>query len=203
MLLSDPECNFLYMMERTHADSFRALMIRVILKMDLSQHFNHLSRLQTKLASDIYPGTKTWRDIMESKKGVPAKYEGEDRCLLLFSALRCADVSWACHAPALSARWGEKFVEEFFNQGDIEKQVGIQISPFSDRDIVQPQKAQMGFLTVIVMPLYAMFIFTLHEGEIKHGVQKDLVDELEKEIVEDGIEATHSALHNKVLQAAR
>jgi hypothetical protein len=203
MLLSDPECNFTHQMDRMHADSFRALMIRVILKMDLSQHFNHLSRLQTKLASEIYPGTKTWLDLMESKKAVPAKWEGEDRCLLLFSALRCADISWACHAPPLSTRWGEKFVEEFFNQGDIEKQVGIQISPFSDRDIVQPQKAQMGFLTVIVMPLYTMFIFTLREGEQKHGIQKDLVDELEKEIIEDGIEATHSTLHNKVLQAAR
>jgi hypothetical protein len=203
MLLSDPECNFLYQMERVQADSFRALLIRVILKMDTSEHFNHLSRLQTKLASEIYPSQKTWRDIFESKKNVPAKWEGEDRCLLLFSALRCADVSWACHAPHLSTRWGEKFIEEFFNQGDIEKQVGIQISPFSDRDIVQPQKAQMGFLTVIVMPLYTMFIFTMREGEFKRGVSRDLVDELEKEIIEEGIEATSSSLHNKVLQAAR
>merc|ERR1712118_510551 len=109
----------------------------------------------------------------DSKKSVPAKWEGEDRCLLLFSALRCADISWACHAPHLSMRWGEKFIEEFFNQGDIEKQVGIQISPFSDRDIVQPQKAQMGFLTVIVLPLYSMFIFTLREGEHKFGIQRD------------------------------
>jgi len=203
MLMSDPECNFLFLMERMHADSFRALLIRVVLKMDISQHFNQLSTLQTKLASEMYPGDKTWRNIMDTKKDVPAKWEGEDRCLLLFSALRCADVSWACHTPNLSTKWGEKFIEEFFNQGDIEKQVGIQISPFSDRDIVQPQKAQMGFLTVIVLPLYSMFIFTLREGEHKFGIQRDLVDELEKEIVEDGIESTHSNLHNKVLQAAR
>jgi hypothetical protein len=204
MLLSDPECNFMLQMEPFHVDAFRALIIKVILKMDMSQHFEQLSRLQTKLASDKYPTSETWMDLITKHNRLPKAEEAEDRVILLFTALRCADLAWACHTQPVFGRWAEKFTEELFCQGDIEKQVGVPISPFSDRDLVQPPKAQLAFLHVIVAPIYTQFIFTLREAEKgKHGVQKEIVDKLEKEVIDEGVEANRQALHNKVLQGAR
>lgn len=78
------------------------------------------------------------------------------------------------------------------------------ISPFSDRDLVQPPKAQLAFLHVIVAPILTQFIFTLREAEKgKQGVQKEVIDHMEKELVDEGVEANRQALHNKVLQGAR
>jgi len=205
MLLSDPECNFMLQMEALHIDAFRSLLINIILKMDMSKHFDQLSRLQTKLASDKYPTAETWMQIITKKERLPKPEEGEDRVILLFTALRCADLAWACKGMGpIFTRWADRFTEELFCQGDIEKQVGIPISAFSDRDLVQAPKAQLAFLHVIVAPILTQFIFTLREAEKgKTGVTKEVVDKMERELVDEGVEANRQALHNKVLQGSR
>jgi hypothetical protein len=205
MLLSDPECNFMLQMEALHIDAFRSLLINIILKMDMSKHFDQLSRLQTKLASDKYPTAETWLQIITKKERLPKPEEGEDRVILLFTALRCADLAWACKGMGpIFTRWADRFTEELFCQGDIEKQVGIPISAFSDRDLVQAPKAQLAFLHVIVAPILTQFIFTLREAEKgKTGVTKEVVDKMERELVDEGVEANRQALHNKVLQGSR
>jgi len=59
-LLRDPEYNFLLLLEEIHVEAFRKLIISLVLKLDIAKHFDFLSRLQTKLASDRYPSTLTW-----------------------------------------------------------------------------------------------------------------------------------------------
>jgi hypothetical protein len=100
----------------------------------------------------------------------------------------------------LSCRWADRFTEELFLQGDVEKQVGVPISPFSDRDIVQPQKCQIAYLVVIVYPIVTQYVFTLRSQEGRHDIKKDDVSRLEKELIEQGIEATRTALNSKALQ---
>jgi hypothetical protein len=171
-----------------------------VLKLDIARHFDLLSRLQTKLASDRYPDGTTWLSFVTKYSRVPRGDECDDRITLLFTLLRCADLSWACKTPTLSCRWADKFTEELFAQGDVEKQVSVPISPFSDRDIVQPQKAQMAFLIVVVYPIVTQFIFTLRSQEGRQDIKKDEVDRLDKELIEQGIEATRTALNQKALQ---
>jgi hypothetical protein len=199
-LLSNPEYNFLILLEPLHVDAFRKLMIALVLKLDIAKHFDLLSRLQTKLASDRYPNSETWLAFVTKYTRVPKGDECDDRITLLFTLFRCADLSWACKSPALSCRWADRFTEELFAMGDVEKQVGVPISPFSDRDIVQPQKCQIAFLVVVVYPVVTQYIFTLRSQEGKNDIRKEDVDALEKELVEQGIEATRGALNQKALQ---
>ena len=48
-------------------------------------------------------------------------------------------------------------MEEFFRQGDLEAKLGMPISPFYDREKTSTAACQMGFINVLVKPLYAEF----------------------------------------------
>jgi hypothetical protein len=47
-------------------------------------------------------------------------------------------------------------MQEFFNQGDTERAVGIKISPFMDRRKPELGKCQAGFLDFLAVPLFEL-----------------------------------------------
>ena len=54
-------------------------------------------------------------------------------------------------------------MEEFFTQGDEERKRGLPISPFYDRGKNSTAQSQMGFINVLVKPLYTEFCTLLGE----------------------------------------
>ena len=55
-----------------------------------------------------------------------------DGCVqvLLRMTLRCADLAFAARPQPIYLRWMDRMMEEFFYQGDLEKQLGLPVSPF-------------------------------------------------------------------------
>jgi len=51
-------------------------------------------------------------------------------------------------------RWTERVMKEFWLQGDKEADLGLPISAFMDRKLLQVQTCQIGFINVLVKPLY-------------------------------------------------
>ena len=78
--------------------------------------------------------------------------------------LKCADLShtmvdWPQHLD-----WSLRVVEEFYQQGDQEKALGLKVSPLFDRSFHYGFcKAQRGFLEFIVQPLMTQM------EELEHG----------------------------------
>ena len=56
-------------------------------------------------------------------------------------------------------------MEEFFLQGDKEASLGMPVSPFYDREKTNVAQCQMGFINVLVKPLYAEFTGLLGYGD--------------------------------------
>ena len=57
---------------------------------------------------------------------------------------------------SLSAcRWSELVMAEFFKQGDLERSLGLPISPQMDRAATSVPMAQVNFIDFIVAPLYS------------------------------------------------
>jgi len=54
-------------------------------------------------------------------------------------------------------KWTQRISEEFFLQGDKEKQMNLDISPFMDRNNSDLPKSQFGFINFLVVPLYSSF----------------------------------------------
>ncbi|KAF4702041.1 hypothetical protein FOZ63_025928, partial [Perkinsus olseni] len=165
-LLEDPELNFLLNVESEIATQLRKLVIHMVLRLDISRHMTEITNLTSAIAAESFPSRE------------------EDIMLLLSVSLRVADVSWACRPQQIYGRWAEKFLEELYLQGDLEKVMGRPVSPFCDRDAVQSTRTELAYAYVMVSPLINAYT-VLYEGLIPSWV-------------EEGLEPNKQALRDKI-----
>jgi len=77
------------------------------------------------------------------------------KLLVLEMALKIADVGHMSAPFDIHTEWSRKLEKEFFAQGDMEKQLRLEISPLMDRDkpgALHPEN-QVTFADVIVIPM--------------------------------------------------
>ncbi|XP_067888016.1 high affinity cAMP-specific 3',5'-cyclic phosphodiesterase 7A isoform X2 [Heterodontus francisci] len=109
----------------------------LILATDISRQNEFLSQLRTRLDMS---------DLCLDNAG--------HRHFMLQIALKCADISNPCRPWELSKQWSEKVSQEFFHQGDIERQHKLDISQLCDRHTETVANIQIGFITYVVKPLF-------------------------------------------------
>ena len=63
---------------------------------------------------------------------------------VLRAVVHCADLSNPTRALPLSRQWSERIMEEFFQQGDRERQRGMEVSAMCDRGTASIERAQVG-----------------------------------------------------------
>jgi 3',5'-cyclic-nucleotide phosphodiesterase/cAMP-specific phosphodiesterase 4 len=158
--VADPELNFMLHLRPEQLNVFRSTCIQIVLKLDLRQHFSELGLFTTKLGSETFPSDSQ-----------------EDRILMMSVALRVADLSWTCRSLQTYNKWSDKFLEEFFVQGDLEKQIGAGISCFCDRDAVNTSKTNFSFIMVVAMPVITTFTMVLDNKDCQEAM---ITDGLEK-----------------------
>lgn len=134
---STPGCDFTEFMSRDQYRQFRETMISTVLSTDLKMHFEHLGRMKTRLATDAY-----------------ASVERKDVLLLLGQCVHSSDISNPTKSPELMMRWTERVMIEFWLQGDQERTLGMPISAFMDRTHPTVAQCQIGFINVLVKPLF-------------------------------------------------
>mmetsp|Transcript_5976 Transcript_5976/g.7645 ORF Transcript_5976/g.7645 Transcript_5976/m.7645 type:complete len:85 (-) Transcript_5976:246-500(-) len=64
------------------------------------------------------------------------------------------DISQGCRSFDVCKEWTYLLFEEFFHQGDLEKQNDLPVSFLCDREKFVVPKTQGGFLNFIVIPLH-------------------------------------------------
>lgn len=74
----------------------------------------------------------------------------EDRHFILQIALKCADISNPCRPWDVSRKWSQKVCEEFFRQGDYERQLNLPVTSLCDRHTTSVPKIQAGMSYVAV-----------------------------------------------------
>jgi cAMP-specific phosphodiesterase 4 len=77
------------------------------------------------------------------------------RHFILQIALKCADISNPCRPWDISKKWSLKVCEEFFRQGDFERQLNLPVTSLCDRQSTTVPKIQTGFFKFVVTPLMA------------------------------------------------
>lgn len=77
----------------------------------------------------------------------------EHRLFILQIALKCADISNPCRPWDISKKWSQKVCEEFFRQGDFERQLNLPVTSLCDRQSTSVPKIQSGFFKFVVTPL--------------------------------------------------
>eukprot|EP00741_Cyanophora_paradoxa_P017816 tig00021017_g17207.t1 len=66
-----------------------------------------------------------------------------------------ADISNAGRPYYQHTEWSGRVTEEFFQQGDEERRLGLPVSPFCDRAACVPSTATAGFVSFLAAPLFA------------------------------------------------
>ncbi|KAG7387430.1 cAMP-specific 3',5'-cyclic phosphodiesterase 4D [Phytophthora pseudosyringae] len=134
----------------------RLQIISMVLATDLSRHLKHVNRLKSKLYA-VHP---TPSDVSlnggESSCSASALGFSLPDELILQTVMMMADVGHAMKSFPLHLSWSERVAEEFYRQGDTERQFGLTISPLCDRGagVDRFEKNQIGFLEFVVLPLY-------------------------------------------------
>ncbi|KAI9091443.1 hypothetical protein DFS34DRAFT_324898 [Phlyctochytrium arcticum] len=104
---------------------------------DMAQHFHYINKLKGKIAASALNFE-----------------ESGDRALVLECAIKCADLNNSAKPTSQSRKWAFQVMQEFFLQGDREKKLGMPVSKFMDRQDTNIPKCQIGFIDILVVPLF-------------------------------------------------
>uniref|UniRef100_A0AC34RG77 PDEase domain-containing protein n=1 Tax=Panagrolaimus sp. JU765 TaxID=591449 RepID=A0AC34RG77_9BILA len=93
---------------------------------------------------------------------------------VLQSMIHLADLSNPTKPIDLYRSWNERILEEYWRQGDKEKELGLEVSPMCDRGNVTIEKSQVGFIDYIVHPLFETW------ADLVYPDAQTILDQLEE-----------------------
>ncbi|VDO81333.1 unnamed protein product [Heligmosomoides polygyrus] len=99
---------------------------------DMSKHMSLLADLKTMVEAKKVAGNNVI---------VLDKYN--DKIQVLQSMIHLADLSNPTKPIELYRQWNARILEEYWRQGDREKELGIEVSPMCDRGNVTIEKSQV------------------------------------------------------------
>ncbi|KAH7718883.1 Protein PDE-4 d [Aphelenchoides avenae] len=162
-LLQDPSCDFLVGLTKKQRQAFRKIVIAMVLATDMSKHMSLLADLKTMVEAKKVSGSSAVN---------LDKYN--DRIQVLQSMIHLADLSNPTKPIELYRQWNERILEEYWRQGDREKEQGLQVSPMCDRGNVTIEKSQVGFIDYIVHPLFETW------ADLVYPDAQTILDQLEE-----------------------
>ena len=135
-LMKLPKYNFLASLSEEQRRDVRETVIEMILATDMGLHGKFVSQWKRRIAEN--------HDL--TKK--------DDVRLALAMAIKMADISNCGRPTNLYLRWSAKIADEFYMQGDRERNFGLSCSPFMDRQQPAMAKGQVAFMNYVVVPLF-------------------------------------------------
>ncbi|XP_065431716.1 3',5'-cyclic-AMP phosphodiesterase 4A isoform X3 [Chrysemys picta bellii] len=161
-LLQEENCDIFQSLGKPQRQMLRKMVIDMVLATDMSKHMSLLADLKT---------------MVETKKvtssGVLLLDNYTDRIQVLRNMVHCADLSNPTKPLELYRQWTDRIMEEFFRQGDKERERGMEISPMCDKHTASVEKSQVGFIDYIVHPLWETW------ADLVHPDAQEILDTLE------------------------
>ncbi|XP_035030653.1 calcium/calmodulin-dependent 3',5'-cyclic nucleotide phosphodiesterase 1A [Hippoglossus stenolepis] len=137
-LMAEEDMNILINLNKDDWRELRSLVIEMVMSTDMSCHFQQI---------------KTMRNALSQTHSI-------DKVKVLSLMLHAADISHPAKAWPLHHRWTHSLMEEFFQQGDKEVDLGLPFSPLCDRKATMIAQSQIGFIDFIVEPTFTVLIDT-------------------------------------------
>lgn len=131
----------------------RKICVEVILHTDVVLHFAMVKDLKIlyQVNSEIFEYCNI--DFPPNPEEIAIFKADDTKKLLLNMFLHTADVSNPCKPWDVCRYWSHCVLEEFFQQGDKEKELGMTVQMLNDRHKVNRPNSQLGFIEFIVSPL--------------------------------------------------
>ena len=136
LINSNPDCNIFFDVDKTTYEKMRKKMIACVLSTDMFYHSNHTQFMKDLIAK---------KDIKQ-----------EDNQQYMNLLIHAADISNPTKPFNIYLKWAKLVVEEFCQQGDKEKALGLVCT--SDRKKVKLNTNQIGFIDYVVEDFVSSFV---------------------------------------------
>ncbi|KAL5105853.1 Calcium/calmodulin-dependent 3'5'-cyclic nucleotide phosphodiesterase 1C [Taenia crassiceps] len=172
-ITQESEFNIFENMPKEQYQEFRTAVIDMVLNTDMSLHFSQAKTMKNLIA-------------------IP---EIIDKLKALSLLVHCADIAHPCKRWDLHRQWSFMLSEEFFRQGNREKELGMPCSPLCDRNTVVLPQSQIGFIDFIVEPIFVVLgdmldkmmehtVNAKEEGEESEKGREDSMSQMRQESAE-------------------
>jgi len=141
LLNQRPDANFLERLQKQQVAMIRREVIDMVLGTDMAHHFARVG---------------DFGKLMRTLGDEPALWSQDESAMdvLRSMVLHSADISNPAKPWMLSREWSSRCLKEFFMQGDVERKLGLPVSPMCDRHSINVPGSQLGFINFIVQPTY-------------------------------------------------
>lgn len=154
-LMKNPAFDILSNFSATQRHEIRDTMIEMVLATDMGSHGKFVASLKSKM----------------QERATFTKPEEQNLCLAI--ALKMADISNCGRPLDIYLPWGGKVSDEFYQQGDRERNLGLDCSPFMNRLDATLAKSQIAFMNYIVTPFFEQVAELLPEMRFAVGLVEE------------------------------
>lgn len=156
-LMQDPSKDIFFSLKTDERKVLRNKMISMVLATDMSRHFQDMTKFRAKFSNDC--------NIKDEN----------DKLMSMELMMHSADLGNPCRPWEICKVWTDLVTQEFFNQGDKERDLGLPISNLCDRYFVNIPKSQIGFIEVIIEPTISSLSMILPRvlNEIAQNMKKN------------------------------
>lgn len=126
-LMLSPDQNILQTLDNDAWIIVRKVVMKMILATDMSRHFELLGNFKSTHITST----------------TSALCKPDERLSIFEVAIKCADIGHAAKAVELHEKWTLLVCEEFFQQGDTEKKMGLPVSMYCDRETTDIAKVTL------------------------------------------------------------
>lgn len=160
VLTACPETNIFGSLSKVEYMAIRKLLITMILSTDMSKHFELLSKARVRRVSPEFD----------------SRTNEQDRQMVMGLAFKAADLGHATLDWSQHLDWSLRISEEYYQQGEDEKSLGIPMSPLCDRaEHHNYARTQAGFLQFVVAVSLRFHLMMIN---VTFFNQQPLVEEL-------------------------
>mmetsp|Transcript_27404 Transcript_27404/g.63176 ORF Transcript_27404/g.63176 Transcript_27404/m.63176 type:complete len:1200 (-) Transcript_27404:425-4024(-) len=176
-LLQLPQNDITEHMPAPDRKELRRLLIELVLATDLAMGFDVITAFKARFSknepsvpdqshrnhrrgsSGSASASRRGSESVGSEQGrvSPDMGQGPDKEVFLKMAIKCADLAHVAKPFDTHEKWSSLLCEEFFAQGDIEKERGLSVLPHMDRTQYTPQgfaTQQVGFFDFVALPMW-------------------------------------------------
>jgi hypothetical protein len=139
----------------------RKRIVDMILATDMAHHTRIYTSMKLKfekLALD-----KNCVDQLVKDLDPGSKFDAKQ--VILNYTLHAADLAHNVKSFEITQKWTKLLMNEFWEQGDLERKEGLPISFNCDRTTANVPKGQIGFLNGIIIPTFQLLVFVFPKVE--------------------------------------
>ena len=161
-LLRRDESNIFSKFDKTQYRNIRKRMIELILATDMMFHAKIVATVKNRLLSNNISEGKNSENLIN----IESQSVFDDQQEIINFLIHTCDLAHNAKAFDISFKWTYMLMNEFWNQGDLEREKGLPISFLCDRHTSDVPRNQIVFIKTLVIPNFELLIDLL--PEIKH-----------------------------------